>query len=174
VLALEVLVGAAVLVGVALLVSGRFEGLADDAGDVPDLGLPAGRPLRSDDVRRLRFRVVGGLRGGLRGYRMEDVDEAMRRVEEALRTAEQPQAVMTQPAAMTQPPPLPPTPIPPAEPEPLPPAPPPPVHPEPTPLPEPSPLPEPPFAEQPPVAGESTPLSALEEGWQPPPPAQGE
>jgi hypothetical protein len=85
---LEVIVAAAVLVGVAFVVSRDMAGLDDPGTDAKDLGLPADRPLRSDDLPHLRFRAVSGLRGGLRGYRFDDVDAAMSRIEESLRAAE--------------------------------------------------------------------------------------
>lgn len=143
---LQVVVAVAILVGVALLASGRFATLDDEPVDTADLGLPEGRLLRSDDIPRLRFRTVAGIRGAVRGYRMSDVDAAMQQVCEALRAAEgEPVAArrtgerfMT--AGEPQPPirPAPsPEPARPAEPEPLPGPPSPPVGPEPTPRPEP-------------------------------------
>jgi hypothetical protein len=53
--------------------------------DEPDIGLPADRPLRSDDIDGLRFRAVSGLRGAIRGYRFGDVDAAMAQVRDTLR-----------------------------------------------------------------------------------------
>lgn len=158
---LEVVVAVAVLAAVALLAAGRFDGLAEETPDDPDVGVPPDRPLRSTDIPRLRFRLA------IRGYRMSDVDAAMAAVQEALRMNE------------TQPTPAPtPAPPPPFEPEPLPPAPPAP------PSPEPVPQPEPPFAvtaEQPATDVVEKPLSALEDSvaadgppspasWQPPAP----
>ena len=142
---LEVLVAVAVLAAVALAAAGRFDGLADEVPDDPDIGLPPGRPLRSTDVPRLRFRLA------IRGYRMSDVDAAMAAVQEALQMSE------TQATSPTEPPP--PAPHPPFQPEPLPPAPPPPPSPEPVPTPEP-PLAD--AAEQPPSDAEERPLSELE------------
>jgi len=93
VLALEILVGVAVLLGVAFVASRPdVGGLDDEDTDHADLGLPEGRLLRSDDIRRLNFRVVVGLRGTIRGYRFADVDAAMAKVEEALRAHEQSRA----------------------------------------------------------------------------------
>jgi hypothetical protein len=110
VLALEVIVAAAVLVGVAWVVTRDVPGLDEPDRDQPDIGLPAGRLLRSDDVSRLRFRAVSGLRGGVRGYRFDDVDEAMVRVEEALRSAEETRGVAEQQGARAgDDPPAPPT-----------------------------------------------------------------
>ena len=89
-LALWILVGVAVLLGVAFVASRPdVGGLEDEDTDHADLGLPQGRLLRSDDIRRLNFRVVSGVRGTVRGYRFADVDEAMAKVEEALRAHEQ-------------------------------------------------------------------------------------
>lgn len=142
-LALEVLVGIAVLVGVALLATGRFDGLGDEPTDAGDIGLPTGRLLRSDDIPRLRFRAVGGMRGGLRGYRMSDVDATMEQVHEALRAAEQRSTAEggERRVSASEPEPIRPDPSPsperPSEPEPLHPAPPAPLQPEPTPTPEP-------------------------------------
>jgi DivIVA domain-containing protein len=79
---LVVLIGALVLLGVALLLSLAGGTLEDEPVDAADAGLPTGRPLVSDDVARLRFRTT------IRGYRMEDVDAAMERLESALREAE--------------------------------------------------------------------------------------
>lgn len=155
---LEVLVGVAVLAAVALLAAGRFDGLADEVPDDPDIGLPVDRPLRSIDVPRLRFRLA------IRGYRMSDVDAAMAAVQEALRVHE------TEPAA--NPGPMPPPPAPDPAPMPPPPGPQPPFEPEPVrptppapPTPEPLPEPEPPLvvtAEQPPSGAVEQPLSELE------------
>jgi len=78
VLIIFVLVGVAVLIGVALVLSFNDEVLPDETVDHGDFGLPD-RPLTSDDIPRLRFRV------GLRGYRMEDVDAALDRVAESMR-----------------------------------------------------------------------------------------
>jgi hypothetical protein len=90
VLALEILVGVAVLLGVAFVASRpEIGGLEDEDTDHADVGLPHGRLLRSDDIRHLRFRVVSGWRGTVRGYRFGDVDETMSKVEEALRAHEQ-------------------------------------------------------------------------------------
>jgi hypothetical protein len=87
VLVVEILIGVAVLVGVALVASRDVAGLDDAEQDVADIGLPEGRLLRSDDIDRLQFRVVGGIRG-VRGYRFTDVDETMARVKETLQSHE--------------------------------------------------------------------------------------
>jgi DivIVA domain-containing protein len=157
---LEVLVAVAVLATVALLAAGRFDGLADESPDDPDVGIPADRPLRSSDVPQLRFRLA------IRGYRMSDVDAAMQAVQEALREAEARPERSETPEKPLEPTP-PPAPAPPLEPTPLPPPAPPPLQPEPVPTPEP-PVGEPaapaevPTADQPPTDAEDRPLSDLE------------
>ena len=89
-LALEIVVGVAVLLGVAFVASRPdVVGLEDEDTDHADVGLPQGRLLRSDDIRHLHFRAVSGWRGTVRGYRFSDVDETMSKVEEALRAHEQ-------------------------------------------------------------------------------------
>jgi DivIVA domain-containing protein len=89
-LAVEILVAVAVLVGVAFIASRPdIGGLDDEDTDHGDIGLPHGRSLRSDDIRHLRFRVVSGWRGTVRGYRFADVDAVMGKVEETLRSHEQ-------------------------------------------------------------------------------------
>lgn len=80
-LVISVLVGIALLGGVAVALSLTDRGLEEEPVDHPDLGLPE-RPLTADDVPRLRFRV------GWRGYRMDDVDMALDRLAAALRDAE--------------------------------------------------------------------------------------
>jgi hypothetical protein len=90
VLAVEIIVGVAVLVGVAFVAARPDIGGLDDVDtDHADIGLPQGRPLRSDDIPNLQLRAVAGWRGAVRGYRFSDVDAAMDKVEEALRTHEQ-------------------------------------------------------------------------------------
>ncbi len=69
-----VLLGIAVLCGVAVVASGRGDGLAPADPDRPDVGLPADRPAVREDVDRLRFSV------GLRGYRMDEVDDVLDRL----------------------------------------------------------------------------------------------
>src|SRR4051812_30290880 len=65
-----------------MFAAGRFDGSAEEIPDDPDIGVPDDRPLRSDDVPALRFRMA------IRGYRMSDVDAARAAVEESLRLAE--------------------------------------------------------------------------------------
>ncbi|MEV4655178.1 DivIVA domain-containing protein [Micromonospora sp. NPDC049301] len=64
---------AAVVFGVTVLVSGRDPGLAPAEPDSQAVPLPGMRPLRESDVGAVRFDT------GLRGYRMAQVDQAMRR-----------------------------------------------------------------------------------------------
>jgi DivIVA domain-containing protein len=83
VLAAEVIVAVLVLAGGAAALVGWGDRMSLPGPDLPDDGLPSDRPLRSDDVERLRFRVA------LRGYRMSDVDRALDRLQAALRGLEQ-------------------------------------------------------------------------------------
>ncbi|WP_406074751.1 DivIVA domain-containing protein [Micromonospora sp. NBC_01638] len=64
---------AAVIFGVTVLVSGRDPGLVPAEPDSLAVALPGTRPLRESDVGAVRFDT------GLRGYRMAQVDQAMRR-----------------------------------------------------------------------------------------------
>jgi DivIVA domain-containing protein len=82
VLAFEIFVGLAILVGIGLVLSTRAPVWDDEPADTPDNGLPDDRLLRSDDIPRLRFRV------GWRGYRMSDVDAALEAARLALEAAE--------------------------------------------------------------------------------------
>jgi DivIVA domain-containing protein len=69
-----VLLGIVVLGGVAVVAAGRGEGLPPAEPDRPDLTLSAEHPLLRADVDAVRFSV------GLRGYRMEEVDDVLDRV----------------------------------------------------------------------------------------------
>jgi DivIVA domain-containing protein len=71
---LWVLVGIAVLGGVAVVAAGRGQGLTTAEPDRPDVPVPEDRPLVREDVDRLRFSV------GLRGYRMDEVDDVLDRL----------------------------------------------------------------------------------------------
>ncbi|MGB2568063.1 DivIVA domain-containing protein [Micromonospora citrea] len=64
---------AAVVFGVTVLVSGRDPGLVPAEPDGRAVPLPGARPLRESDVGEVRFDTA------LRGYRMAQVDQAMRR-----------------------------------------------------------------------------------------------
>ncbi|GAB3851776.1 hypothetical protein GCM10029963_40170 [Micromonospora andamanensis] len=64
---------AAVVFGVTALVTGRDPGLAPVEADGRAVPLPGDRPLRESDVSEVRFDTA------LRGYRMTQVDQAMRR-----------------------------------------------------------------------------------------------
>jgi hypothetical protein len=79
----EIVFAVLVLLGVAYVASRDVTALDDAPTDRADIGLPEDRLLRSDDVDRLQFGVVGGLRG-VRGYRFSDVDAAMALVKETL------------------------------------------------------------------------------------------
>jgi DivIVA domain-containing protein len=80
----QLVIVAAVLFGVAAVAAGRWGSMAEAYPDRPDLRLPDDRPIRPDDVDRLRFSV------GLRGYRMSEVDAVLDRLsaELAARDAE--------------------------------------------------------------------------------------
>ncbi|MCG5465307.1 DivIVA domain-containing protein [Micromonospora sp. MED01] len=64
---------AAVIFGVTVLVSGRDPGLVPAEPDSQAVALPGTRPLRESDVGAVRFDT------GLRGYRMDQVDQTLRR-----------------------------------------------------------------------------------------------
>ncbi|MDM4722333.1 DivIVA domain-containing protein [Micromonospora sp. WMMA1363] len=64
---------AAVVFGVTVLVSGRDPGLVPAEPDGTAVPLPGTRPLRESDLGEVRFDTA------LRGYRMAQVDQAMRR-----------------------------------------------------------------------------------------------
>ena len=78
-----IVVGALVLIGIAVSLSLVGDTLEPEPVDGPDLGLPDNRPLTAADVPALRFRT------GLRGYRMADVDAAIASLGEALASAEE-------------------------------------------------------------------------------------
>jgi len=64
---------AAVVFGVTVLISGRDPGLVPAEPDSQAVPLPGTRPLRESDVGAVRFDTA------LRGYRMAQVDQALRR-----------------------------------------------------------------------------------------------
>ncbi|SCL36762.1 DivIVA domain-containing protein [Micromonospora pallida] len=67
------LTAAAVVFGVTVLVTGRDPGLVPAEPDGRAVPLPGGRPLAESDIGAVRFDT------GLRGYRMDQVDQALRR-----------------------------------------------------------------------------------------------
>jgi DivIVA domain-containing protein len=79
-----VVVGIAVLVGLAIVLGLVDSPMSTEPSDRLDAGIPADRHLTSHDIGELRFRV------GLRGYRMDDVDQALDRLRDSLRELEQP------------------------------------------------------------------------------------
>jgi DivIVA domain-containing protein len=70
---LGALVVGAVAFGVAVLVTGADPGLAAEEPEGSSVPLPGHRPLSEQDFQALRFDT------GLRGYRMSQVDSALRR-----------------------------------------------------------------------------------------------
>lgn len=66
--------GIAVIAGVAMLAVGRLGELPEVEPDRAPLALPEDRPLGKDDVDDVRFAV------GMRGYRMDEVDEVLDRL----------------------------------------------------------------------------------------------
>jgi DivIVA domain-containing protein len=69
-----VLAGIAVVTVVALLAVGRLGELPDVDPDRPPTAMPEDRPVESADVDAVRFTV------GMRGYRMDEVDEVLDRL----------------------------------------------------------------------------------------------
>jgi DivIVA domain-containing protein len=69
-----VLAGIAVVTVVALLAVGRLGELPDTEPDRPPLALPEDRLLGREDVDSVRFAV------GVRGYRMDEVDDVLDRL----------------------------------------------------------------------------------------------
>ena len=74
---LAVVVVALVLFGVAVVATGRGDGMADVPPDRVTPRLPAGR-VSADDVRSTRFALA------FRGYRMDDVDSVLDRLADEL------------------------------------------------------------------------------------------
>jgi DivIVA domain-containing protein len=60
--------------GVALVAAGRGAPLAEVYDDRPDAEVPADRPLRAADLRRVRFSLA------FRGYRMSEIDALLDRL----------------------------------------------------------------------------------------------
>ena len=65
-----------VLGGIAVVAAGRGAPLAEAYDDRPDALVPADRPLRAEDLRRVRFSLA------FRGYRMSEVDALLDRLAE--------------------------------------------------------------------------------------------
>lgn len=75
-----VLIGLALLAGLAVVLSLTDSPMSDEPVDRVDAGLPD-RPLTAADIGELRFRI------GLRGYRMDDVDAALARIRREMEDA---------------------------------------------------------------------------------------
>ncbi len=69
-----VLAGIAVITVVALLAVGRLGELPETEPDRAPVALPDDRPLQREDVDSVRFAV------GVRGYRMDEVDDVLDRL----------------------------------------------------------------------------------------------
>lgn len=69
-----VLAGIAVITVVALLAVGRLGELPETEPDRAPVALPEDRPLQPEDVDSVRFAV------GVRGYRMDEVDDVLDRL----------------------------------------------------------------------------------------------
>jgi DivIVA domain-containing protein len=76
-----VVIGIAVLAGIAVMLAVTERPMSDEPVDRLDPGLPDS-PIRAADLPGLRFRI------GLRGYRMDDVDAALARIHESMAEAE--------------------------------------------------------------------------------------
>jgi len=63
-----------VMGGVAAVAAGRGTPMSEAYDDRPDALVPVERPLRADDLRRVRFSL------GFRGYRMSEVDALLDRL----------------------------------------------------------------------------------------------
>lgn len=67
-----------VLGGAVAVAAGLGNTAGEEYGDRPDAEVPADRPLRAEDLARVRFGV------GLRGYRMDEVDALLARLTDEL------------------------------------------------------------------------------------------
>lgn len=74
VLLLQILAVLAVVFGVAVVLTGRAEGLSEEHPDRADTGIPRDRSMTAQDVVGLRFALA------FRGYRMSEVDDALDRL----------------------------------------------------------------------------------------------
>ena len=79
----------AVLLGIAVVASGRVGSMPPAYGDHPDVVLPDG-PLGPDDLRRLRLPVTG------RGYARDEVDALLDRLATQLEEQEGPADTATE------------------------------------------------------------------------------
>ena len=79
---LELVIGLAILAGVAVVASGRAGAAAPTSPDRPPLALPADRALAAEDLADVRFSV------GFRGYRMDQVDALLDRIQREWPTRE--------------------------------------------------------------------------------------
>jgi len=71
---LLVLAVLAVVFGVAVVLTGRTDVMSEEHQDLADTGIPRDRPMNAQDVAGLRFALA------FRGYRMDEVDEALDRL----------------------------------------------------------------------------------------------
>ena len=69
---------ALILIGIAVAVANADAGMPDAPRDLPDIGMPADREMKPEDVDALRFSMAP------RGYRMGEVDDAMARLRDEL------------------------------------------------------------------------------------------
>jgi DivIVA domain-containing protein len=74
----QLIIVALVVFAVAAVATGRGGSMAEAYPDRPDLRLPRDRPVGKEDIDRLRFSV------GLRGYRMQEVDQVLDRLADEL------------------------------------------------------------------------------------------
>ncbi len=70
----QLVIVALVVFAVAAVATGRGGSMGRAYPDRPDLRLPRDRPIDTEDIDRLRFSV------GLRGYRMQEVDQVLDRL----------------------------------------------------------------------------------------------
>jgi DivIVA domain-containing protein len=68
--------------GIALLAAGKGAPMTEASPDRPGLDLPPSRPVRADDLRRVRFSLA------FRGYRMSEVDSLLDRLASQLESPE--------------------------------------------------------------------------------------
>jgi DivIVA domain-containing protein len=78
-----------VIGGVAVVAAGWGGSMAAAYEDRPAVAVPAGRPLRAEDLRDVRFSV------GVRGYRMDEVDSLLSRLAEELAERERAERMTT-------------------------------------------------------------------------------